>query len=187
MKTFHRILFLMSSYIILFLLMATPLLAQKNKPPFPRSAFKQVRDIVCKEYDEYDKDCAYNKFLIDGVDLNGDKKVEWFFYGPSIECGAHGNCPLTILQKNGDKWNILYSGWGNSYGTEPLSTLHKGYRDLEITNEAGPFNWTKEEWIWNGTRYENLPNSTTYYLSDEGKLILVPPKKWEDCLRNGCK
>lgn len=183
MKKCYRILFLISSYILLFLLMTTPLLAQKSKPLFPRSAFPQVKDILCKEYDE--ASCVYKNFLIEGADLNGDKEYEWFFYGPSIECGAHGNCPLTILQKNGNKWNILYSGWGNTYGTVPLNTLHKGYRDLEIASEAASFYWTKEKWIWNGARYENQPNSTTYYHYDGDNLIPVPKKQWEDCLKNG--
>ena len=83
MKKFHRILFLASNCILLFLLMTAPLSAQKKKPSFPRSEFKQVRNVVCKEYDAFDEDCVYKKFDIEGVDLNGDKKVEWFFYGPS--------------------------------------------------------------------------------------------------------
>ncbi len=163
--------------------MATPLLAQKNTSSFPRSAFPRIKNILCKDFEE--ESCVYKNFVIDGVDLNGDKELEWFFYGPSIECGVHGNCPLTILQKNGNKWNVLYSGWGNRFETKPLSTLHKGYRDLEIAGDQGAFYWTKERFVWNGATYENQPNSTTYYLYDGEKLILVPKKQWEDCSKNG--
>jgi hypothetical protein len=77
-------LFLLSGCILLFLLMTTPLFAQDKKSSFSRSAFQQVEDILCKEYKNDEESCAYNNFMIDGVDLNGDKKVEWFFYGPSI-------------------------------------------------------------------------------------------------------
>ncbi len=183
MKKCHLMLIPVSGCALLFFLMTAALAAQKNKPVFPRSAFPKVKAILCKDIEK--EFCVYNKFFIEGVDLNGDKKPEWFFYGPSSECGAHGNCPLTILQESGAKWIVLFSDWGNSYGTEPLSTQHKGYRDLMISGDMGSFYWIKEKWIWNGARYENEPNSTTYYLSDGDKLIRVTKKQWDDCFKDG--
>ena len=114
------------------------------------------------------------------------KKLNGFFTVRRIECGEHGNCPLNILQKNGNKWSVLYTGWGNRYEDKPLSSLHQGYRDLEISGEMTPFLWTKDILIWNGAGYKDQPNSTTYYHYDGEKLVRVSKKQWDDCLKNGC-
>jgi hypothetical protein len=158
----------------------------KKETLFSPAVFNQVQDVLCKENQESaDDPCSYQykDFFIDTIDLNGDKKPEYLFYGPSSECGVHGNCPLLILQKNAEKWRVLYSGWGSTtYRTKPLNKLHQGYQDLEVSSDLGAFYWVKDIWFWNGVKYELQPNSTTYYIYDDEseKLVPVSKKQWDD-------
>ncbi len=151
--------------------------------PAYSSPFNQVRKILCKNY--LGETCSAKSFTMNEKDLNSDGQKEWFFYGPSQECGAHGNCPLVILEKKNGNWKILYSDWGNSYETQILQSVHQGYHDLDIASDSGAFYWTKNKYIWNGTQYVAQANSTTYYLYDGDKLIKVSKEQWEDCSKNG--
>lgn len=143
----------------------------------------QIQKILCAGHPG--KACSSKAFTAAGDDLNGDSQQEWFFYGPSGECGTHGNCPLMILQKSANTWRVIYSGWGNAFGTEILQSMHQSYHDLDIASDSGPFCWTKDKYIWDGVRYEKQPKSTTYYLYDSDRLVEVSKAQWEDCSKTG--
>lgn len=195
MKTAYRRL----SISLLFLFLV-PLPLQGKEAKFPVQDFSKVKPFLCnpeqvETLKSIGRTCTVKDFEWDPHDLNGDGINEWLVFGPMGECGAHGNCPLTILKKEGEKWAPLSKqkcesadclGWANSFATEVLSAKHNGYRDLLIAADSGSFYWTKTVYEWDGGRYKPKSASTTYYLVDpEGKLKQVTHQQWENCMKNG--
>jgi hypothetical protein len=79
-----------------------PLNLQAQGSQFPAKDFSQVRRFLCdpaqaKIYRQLGQTCQFINFTIKGEDLKGDGQRIWLFYGPSVECGAHGICPLILL------------------------------------------------------------------------------------------
>jgi hypothetical protein len=174
--------------------------SQAQSPPFSPKDFSKIKDIVCdartlEDLKVINKPCDLDSFTIRAADLNGDGKEEWLFYGPSGECGAHGNCPVRILLKSGDKFTLLNKDcqgercleWGNELGSSVLKSVHHGYRDLQIASDSGSFFWTKDIYQWDGHAYQSLQGATTYYLydADTQGFKKVTQQRWESCTKTG--
>ncbi|HEX5033378.1 MAG TPA: hypothetical protein VFW62_02755, partial [bacterium] len=113
---------------------------QAAGPQFPAQDFPQVQSLLCSPAANTSEAAARNacqleSYTVVGADLKGDGSSIWLFYGPSVECGAHGNCPLALLQKQGDKWKPLSSeacqnedclNFGNPTFSQVLKTSHQG-------------------------------------------------------------
>jgi hypothetical protein len=176
-----------------------PLHAKETK--FPPSEFAKVRAFLCdadriEEMKAIGKTCEQGSFQIMAEDLNGDGKPEWFFYGPSGECGVHGNCPLLILKKDGGNWSPLFSQkcpdneclqWANALYSETLKTSHNGFRDLLVASDNGSFYWVKEVYEWDGKKYKKSPEAISYYFYDDekDKLVKVSKERWDKCMKTG--
>jgi hypothetical protein len=174
--------------------------SQAQTIPFSEKDFLKIKDLVCDTQTLEDlkvigKTCELDSFTIRAEDLNGDGKQEWFFFGPSGECGAHGNCPVKIFTKDGGNFTLLNKdcqgerclAWGNEYGSLVLKNSHQGFRDLQIAGDSGSFFWTKNIYQWDGHAYQLLQGSTTYYLydADSERLKQVTQKRYEACVKTG--
>ena len=171
-------------------------------PSFPEKDFSQVRKYLCnpdqiQTYKELGKTCEFPDFTVRGEDLRGDGQRIWFFYGPSVECGAHGNCPLTLVEKRGNKWTPLSLEpcnnedtclkFGNNTFSKVLPTSHQGFRDLLISADSGSFFWVKDVYEWNGRQYLRKNGATTYFFydGDKDRLVEVSKKRYESCVKEG--
>jgi hypothetical protein len=168
---------------------------------FPPQEFAKVKPLVCTAQVMDDLKaihglCTLKNFTAESEDLNGDGKLEWFFYGPSGECGAHGNCPLTLLKNEGGKWATFSSGkcnndecvgYANALYSEILKTSHNGYRDLLLASDSGSFFWVKDVFEWDGKQYRLNKSLTTYFLydTDKDRLVQVSKERWDNCSKNG--
>src|SRR4030095_2411613 len=174
---------------------------QAKETKFPAADFAQAKSLLCTaEHIEtlkvIGKTCTRESFNSLAEDLNGDGTLERLFYGPSGECGAHGNCPVTLLKKVGKKWAPLSSekcpddsclSWANGLYSVILKTSHNGYRDLLMASDSGSFYWVKEVFEWDGKQYRRNLSATTYYLydSDKEKLVQVTKERWDKCSKEG--
>jgi hypothetical protein len=188
------------SFLCLFIL-GTAFSLHAKETPFPASEFAKVRPFLCdadriEEMKAIGKTCEQGSFQIMAEDLNGDGKPEWFFYGPSGECGAHGNCPLLILKQDGGKWAPLFPQkcpdneclqWANALYSETLKTSHNGFRDLLVASDSGSFYWLKDVYEWDETRYKKNAAATSYYFydGDKDRLVKVSKERWDKCTKTG--
>lgn len=160
---------------------------------FPASEFSKVKPLLCAP--DAGAACQASGFTIRETDLNGDGKAEWMFYGPSEECGVHGNCPVRILAGDGSAWRDVSAPctdsaclqWGNALFSQILKTAHLGYRDLLISSDSGSFYWVKETYRWDGKNYRLQPKGTSYYYydSDHDRLKEVGKSRWDRCMKEG--
>jgi|GEM_PF-2705075 len=187
------------SSLVLFLL-GIPLL-QGKEVKLPASDFAKAKSLLCtaervESLKAVGKTCGRESFGGQSEDLNGDGRAEWILFGPSGECGAHGNCPVTLLKKEGEKWALLSSEpctadgcltWANALYSEVLNTSHNGARDLLMASDSGSFFWIKEIFEWNGKQYRRNDGATTYFLydSEKDKLVQVTKEHWDKCSKEG--
>lgn len=158
---------------------------------FAAKDFPQVKPLLCPQ-----NTCQLESFTVVGGDLKGDGQIFWLFYGPSVECGAHGNCPLVLLQKQEEKWMSLSSencpsedclNFGNPTFSQILKTSHQGMRDLSISSDSGSFFWVKDVYEWSGRQYLRKKGGTTYFFydSDKERLVQVSKVRYESCVKTG--
>lgn len=192
-----------SSYFVLWALLAIlPLSAQAKPPPFPAGDFTKIKKFVCdadtiEDLKAIHQTCALSGFTVWKEDINGDGKPEWLFFGPSGECGVHGNCPVAVFQKEGAAYKKLGPekcpqdtdclSWANATFSGILKSTHNGYRDLLIAGDSGSFFWTKDIYEWDGRAYKIKKGATTYFIYDSDKEALKPvtQKQWESCTQGG--
>jgi len=184
--------FLIFSLVCLFSTL-TIFSAEGKSGPAPMSAenFKELQSTLCPAEEiatlkQIGKLCAAESFEVHSEDLNGDGQADLLVYGPTGECGEHGNCPFKIFIKNQGKWSMIMDDWANSLGAGVLTTSHLGYRDLLLASDDSSFFWTKNVYQWNGKEYKLAPNTTTYFLVDgKGDLKQVTKARYESCSKNG--
>ena len=168
---------------------------------FPPSDFPKVSHLLCDPAQaqisqELGKTCQYTDFTIRGEDLQGNGQIVWFFYGPSVECGVHGNCPLALLTKKENRWLALSSvpcpgqdclNFGNALFSQTLKTSHHGLRDLLISTDSGSFYWVKDIYQWTGSHYVRKKDGATYFFydGDADRLVQVSQSRYESCVREG--
>jgi hypothetical protein len=179
-----------------------PSFLQGKETKFPAQEFSKVKSILCPAQTMEDlkaihSTCTLSAFSAKEADLDGDGTAEWLFFGPSGECGAHGNCPMTLLGKQKGKWVDLSRekcgnsdeclNYGNALYSEILKTSHNGYRDLLISSDSGSFFWIKSVYEWNGKQYRQNKNGMTYFFydSDKEQLVQVNKERWDNCTKSG--
>jgi len=177
----------------------SPLWAENNLRLSP-AEFDQVKPMLCdaetlEQLKVIKKTCDFESFTAWSEDLDGDAKPERIFFGPSGECGAHGNCPIAILKEEKGLWKLLNKpgcqdegclGWANAFASEVLPGRTGVFRDLLVGQDLGSFYWTKDVYQWKDGRYQLKAGSTSYYLVDSDvKLQKVSKARWEQCQKTG--
>jgi len=129
---------------------------------------KDVQESLPKK--EFDSDVVYNcseKLQIERIDLNDDGNAEY-----NVElidsgiCSSKSNCPRMIYERKNGEFKRLLSHKA-SLLIELENRKTKGYRDLRIVFNTGPYGGYVEEYKFDGKKYK-LENCFSRWSDDDG-------------------
>lgn len=173
----------------------------KNEPVYepklhkPTCTDKKILPVwkVLKEDDEFKEfskdffqkaDCS-KMFDVQRVDLNGDGKNEYIFWGNNGNlCGATGDCKLWIYERKNGNYRKLLRAYAHNDRVEKWFELSKrkskGYRNLVLKGSYSGYETTVYFYEFNGKIYkENKCLFEDYSLNEKKPSVQTCEEAWK--------
>jgi hypothetical protein len=95
------------------------------------------------------------------IELARNARVQILARGPNPFCGATGNCPIWIFDRQGGQLRPLLEAL--AAGVIVLETSSKGFHDIAVVQNYSAFDEQYRDFRWNGSEYKQIDCYETKY------------------------